>query len=46
MPPARTTVTTRNGIYFSAAVLLVAALATWANSFRGPFVLDDLPNLD
>ena len=43
MPPARTTVTMRNGIYFSAAVLLVAALAAWANSFRGPFVLDDLP---
>ncbi len=39
-PPAHSR---RAGIYFSAALLVVAALAAWANSFRGPFVLDDLP---
>src|SRR5882724_6154633 len=33
----------RAGIYAAAALLAVAALAAWANSFRGPFVLDDLP---
>ena len=37
---------TRAGIYFSAALLVVAALAAWANSFHGPFVLDDLPAID
>jgi tetratricopeptide (TPR) repeat protein len=33
----------RAGIFVAAAVLSAAALAAWANSFRGPFVFDDLP---
>src|SRR5213080_5076337 len=33
----------RAGIFVAAAVLTAAALAAWANSFRGPFILDDLP---
>jgi tetratricopeptide (TPR) repeat protein len=31
------------GIFVAAALLIAAALAAWANSFRGPFVFDDLP---
>jgi tetratricopeptide (TPR) repeat protein len=33
----------RLGIFVAAALLIAAALAAWANSFRGPFVFDDLP---
>ena len=33
----------RAGIFVAAALLIVAALAAWANSFRGPFIFDDLP---
>ena len=33
----------RAGIFVAAALLTVAALAAWANSFRGPFIFDDLP---
>src|SRR5215469_4475262 len=33
----------RAGIFVAAALLTAAALAAWANSFRGPFVFDDLP---
>ena len=42
MPSARTTVFSRAGIYCSALLLAVAVVAAWANSFRGPFVLDDI----
>src|SRR5215470_12781129 len=31
------------GIFVAAALLAAAALAAWANSFRGPFIFDDLP---
>ncbi|HEY4258087.1 MAG TPA: tetratricopeptide repeat protein [Candidatus Udaeobacter sp.] len=33
----------RAGIFVAAALLTAAALAAWANSFRGPFIFDDLP---
>jgi tetratricopeptide (TPR) repeat protein len=33
----------RAGIFIAAALLTAAALAAWANSFRGPFIFDDLP---
>jgi len=33
----------RTGIFVAAALLAGAALAVWANSFRGPFIFDDLP---
>lgn len=33
----------RAGTFVAAALLTVAALAAWANSFRGPFIFDDLP---
>lgn len=33
----------RAGIFIAAALLIAAALAAWANSFRGPFIFDDLP---
>src|SRR5213593_4902772 len=33
----------RAGVFVAAALLTAAALAAWANSFRGPFILDDLP---
>ena len=33
----------RAGIFVAAALLTAAALAVWANSFRGPFVFDDFP---
>ena len=33
----------RAGIFVAAAVLTAAALVAWANSFRGPFIFDDLP---
>ena len=33
----------RAGIFVAAALLTAAALAAWANSFRGPFVFDDFP---
>ena len=36
----------RAGIYGAAVLLVVMALAAWANSFHGPFVLDDLPAID
>src|SRR5476651_495455 len=43
MTPARPANPSRAGIYFAAALLVAAALAAWANSFRGPFILDDMP---
>src|SRR5438874_8910276 len=39
-PPPKSS---RAGIFVAAALLTVAALAAWANSFHGPFILDDLP---
>ena len=33
----------RAGIFVAAALLTAAALVAWANSFRGPFIFDDLP---
>ena len=33
----------RAGIFLAAVLLTAAALAAWANSFRGPFIFDDLP---
>src|SRR5438552_16938489 len=33
----------RAGIFVAAALLTAAALMAWANSFRGPFIFDDLP---
>jgi len=33
----------RAEIFIAAALLTAAALAAWANSFRGPFIFDDLP---
>ena len=33
----------RAGIFIAAALLGAAALSVWANSFRGPFIFDDLP---
>ena len=33
----------RAGILVAAGLLTAAALAAWANSFRGPFIFDDLP---
>jgi tetratricopeptide (TPR) repeat protein len=33
----------RAGIFVAAALLTAASLAAWANSFRGPFIFDDLP---
>src|SRR5437762_2394805 len=33
----------RAGSFVAAAVLTAAALVAWANSFRGPFIFDDLP---
>src|SRR5207244_11639066 len=33
----------RAGSFGAAALLTAAALAAWANSFRGPFIFDDLP---
>jgi tetratricopeptide (TPR) repeat protein len=33
----------RAGILVAAALLTAAALAAWVNSFRGPFIFDDLP---
>jgi hypothetical protein len=33
----------RAGIFVAAVLLTAAALAAWANSFRGPFIFDDLP---
>src|SRR5437899_5725468 len=39
-PPANCS---RAGIFVAAGLLTAAALTAWANSFRGPFILDDLP---
>src|SRR5204862_1990294 len=39
-PPANPS---RAGILVAAALLTAAAFAAWANSFRGPFIFDDLP---
>src|SRR5436305_1783403 len=33
----------RARIFVAAALLTAGALAAWANSFRGPFIFDDLP---
>src|ERR1051326_2571023 len=33
----------RAGIFVAAALLTAAGLVAWANSFRGPFIFDDLP---
>src|SRR5437762_6886855 len=33
----------RARIFVAAALLTAASLAAWANSFRGPFIFDDLP---
>src|SRR5437667_10903845 len=39
-PPSNSS---RAGIFVGGALLIAAALAAWANSFRGPFIFDDLP---
>lgn len=40
LPPPNSS---RAGIFVAAALLTAAVLAAWANSFRGPFIFDDLP---
>lgn len=46
-PPLKMTVpdgSSRRSVWLAAALIAVAAFAVYANSFRGPFILDDLPD--
>ncbi len=42
LPPRPNAFSSRQGIFLAGSVVVLAALAVYANSFSGPFIFDDI----